>query len=99
MPAKREIGLDSILECREPKLLEPNDLRLCERLPREIGERCSAPERERGPQGLCCACRVGGPECCSSLFAESHELEQVDRVGLDGEAITRRRRLERAVRK
>src|SRR2546422_3758131 len=99
MPAEREVGLDSILECREPKLLEPNDLRLCERLPREIGERCTAPERERGPQGVRRACRVGGPECCSSLLTESHELEEVDGVSVDDEAITRRRRLERAVRK
>src|SRR5439155_14187984 len=99
MSAEGEVGLDSILERRESKLLEPNDLRLCERLPREIGERCTAPERERGAQRLRRACRVGGPECRSSFLAESHELEEVDGVGLDDEAITGRRRLERAVGK
>ena len=47
VPAAREIGLDPELERAHPQLLEPRDLRLRERLVREVPERRAAPERER----------------------------------------------------
>jgi hypothetical protein len=47
---EREVGVDALLERGEAKLLEASDLRSCERLPLEIGERRAAPERERFPE-------------------------------------------------
>ena len=47
VPAERELGLDPLLERREPQLLEPLDGRARERLVREVGERRPAPEVER----------------------------------------------------
>ena len=52
VPSAGQVGLDAVLEQREPQLLEPADLALGERLIREIGERRPAPERERLPQPL-----------------------------------------------
>ena len=48
--AQREIGLDPVLERRQPLLLEPRDLRLRERLVGHVGQRRAAPDRERLPQ-------------------------------------------------
>ena len=45
--AEREVGLDPLLERRQPQVLEPAALGLGERLVRELGERRPAPERER----------------------------------------------------
>jgi hypothetical protein len=47
VPAERELRLGVLLDEREPELLEPRDLRLRERLVRELGERLAAPGRER----------------------------------------------------
>ena len=47
VPAEREVGLDPLLERREPQLLEPLDGRARERLVGEVGERRPAPELER----------------------------------------------------
>ena len=47
MPAESEVGLDSLLECAQPRLFKPGDLRLGERLVREIRERRTAPQGER----------------------------------------------------
>src|SRR5205809_5370365 len=96
--AEREVGVDPILVRGESKLLEPNDLRLRERLPGEIGERRATPERKRGLQRLGSAGRVAGPERRSALLAEVDELEEIDCVRVDDEAITGRRGLEHAVR-
>ena len=42
-----EVGFDSVLEARQPQVLEPFDLVSCEPLVCEIGQRRSSPERER----------------------------------------------------
>ena len=47
MAAERQVGVDAILERREPQLLQPGDLALRVRLAAEIGERLAVPERER----------------------------------------------------
>ena len=63
MPAERELGVDPLLERREPELLEPLDGRLGERLVGEVGERRPAPELERlaqqGGRGCGVVARVG----------------------------------------
>ena len=97
MSAEREVGVDPILVGGEPKLLEPDDLRLRERLPGEVGERRAAPEGERIAQGVGRPCGVACPERRPALLAEPDELEEVDRVALDDEAITGWRRLEHPV--
>ena len=43
----REVGLEPVLERRQPQLLETRDLGLRPGLVRELGERRAAPERER----------------------------------------------------
>ena len=41
--AERKIGIDPLLQGRQPELLEPVDRRLRKRLVREIGKRRSSP--------------------------------------------------------
>ena len=98
MPAESEVGVDPILVRGESKLLEPDDLRLSERLPWQIGERRAAPERERVAQGVRRASRISGRERRPALLAEADELEEVDGVGVDGEPIAGGRRLEHPLR-
>jgi hypothetical protein len=50
--AEREVGVDPILRCRQPKLLEPLSLWTRERLVRQIGEGRPAPELERRAKAL-----------------------------------------------
>ena len=50
VPAEREIGLDPLLDCREPELLEPRDLALRERVVGEVRQRWAAPDLERFAQ-------------------------------------------------
>ena len=45
---ERKLGLDPVLQCTEPQLLEARDLGLGERLVREVGERRAAPQSQRG---------------------------------------------------
>jgi hypothetical protein len=47
--AEREFGVDPVLECRQPLVPEPRDLRLGERFVGEVGERRAAPKRQRLP--------------------------------------------------
>jgi hypothetical protein len=95
--AEGEIRVDAVLERRHPQLLKPHDLRLRERFPGEIGERCPAPKREGRAQRLRRTRRIPGLERRSSLLAEPDELEQVDRLGLDDEPVAGRRGLECAL--
>jgi hypothetical protein len=50
MAAERQVGVDAILERGQPELLQPGDLALRERFAVKIGQRLSAPERERVAQ-------------------------------------------------
>ena len=47
MAAERQVGVDAVLERREPQLLQPRDLALRLRLAAEIGQRLAVPQRER----------------------------------------------------
>ena len=48
--AEGELGLCALLLEREPELLQPTDLALCERLVRKLRQRLAAPERKRVAQ-------------------------------------------------
>ena len=52
VPAGREVGLQPHLHRLQALLLEPRDLGGSERLGREVGERRSAPQRERLAQDV-----------------------------------------------
>ena len=58
VPSEREVGVDPLLERGQTELLEPSDLRLGERLVREVGEGRPAPERERVTEPIGCQLRV-----------------------------------------
>ena len=47
MAAGRQIGVDPILQRRQPQLLQPGDLALRERLAPQIGQRLPPPQRQR----------------------------------------------------
>ena len=57
MPAKGEVGVDAIFECRQPLLLESRDLGSSERLLGEIGERVASPELQRAAEERCRSAR------------------------------------------
>ena len=50
--AQLELGVDPLLDRREPELVEPRSLDLEARLVAEVGERRAAPELERAAQRL-----------------------------------------------
>ena len=93
-----EVGLDSFLECRQTKLLEAGDLRLGERLVRQIGKRGAAPQRKRlaepGGRGRCIAAADGFPR----LRAYPLKAPQVQLLGLDADQIAGRARDQNPVR-
>jgi hypothetical protein len=60
MPAKREIRLDPLLECRQPEVLEWHGA-AGGGLAGEIRERLAAPERQRLGKALGCNGRLGAP--------------------------------------
>src|SRR5262249_25767656 len=64
---ERQIGIDALLEHRQPELLEARDLDLRERLVGEVGERRASPERQRLVQAV----RIAA---CDELL-ESLEVE------------------------
>ena len=47
MAARRQVGVDPILQRRQPQLLQTGDLALRERLPLQIGQRLPPPQRQR----------------------------------------------------
>ena len=57
----REIGIDPILERLKPRLLQPRDLSLRKPLVRKIGQRRTAPGRQRPTQELSRAAPIAGP--------------------------------------
>ena len=85
--ARGQVGLDAVLEGGEPLLLEARDLRLRERLEREIGERRATPQRQRLAQDRR---RVLGPPAgqrATPLLHEAREAIRVELVGADAQAI------------
>src|SRR5262245_48010197 len=78
VPTQGQVCLDAQLERSQAKLLEANDLRLRERLAREIGESRPAPEVDRIVEQS--RSLVGrGPPCLVDELLEAEEVELVRR--------------------
>ena len=85
VPPVREVCLESILECRQPRLLELERRALGERFVPQIGERLTTPEVERLTQ------QRGIPGCPAALYEHLEPLEvQLTRV--DPQDVARRAR-------
>ena len=93
-----EICVDPGLEHREALVLELARGRRRERLVREVGERRSTPELERGAQ--CPRGRIGrrGLELALALLRQALEALEIDLLGLDVERVPGRARDEQGVR-
>ena len=87
VPSAAQVGLDAVLEQCEPQLLEPADLRLRERLEDEIGERRSAPERQRLPQLLGGPPRVFGGQSLAALVGQALASVEVELARLHVEQV------------
>ena len=87
--AEREVGVDAVLERREPQLLQPPDLGLEERL---VGRdrRAAARARARAPRAACAAA-VAGSAAARAVGSEALEAEQVEPVLRDPQLVARRR--------
>jgi hypothetical protein len=84
VPTQGEVCLDAQLERSQAKLLEAKDLRLDERLAREVGESRPAPEAERIVEQS--RSLVGLGLLC--LLDELLEAEEVELVGCDPDQIS-----------
>ncbi len=98
MTAELEVGGDPFLLRRQAKLLETRDLGLREVLVPELGERRSAPERERRAESLGGRLGVTPSERTPALLHAGAEQVCVQPLGLDAEAVAVAMRLERAAR-
>jgi hypothetical protein len=88
--AKPKVGVDPPFERGQPKLFEPRDRWLRERLVGEIGEHRPPPERERRAQPLGRRFRVALIELSGRLFDHAFELQCVELLPLDPKEIPRR---------
>ena len=87
--AEREVGLDPLLERRQPQILQPPGLDSGKRLLAELRQRRPPPERERLAQTA--DARAGSPAASASRpRKQSLEPPQVELVGLDLEHVARR---------
>ena len=86
VPAEREIGVNPILERREPELLEAQDLVLGEAVVGEVGERVSSPQGKRVAQELRCTTRVL-LELAPAFGDQALEPARVERVAVEPEHV------------
>ena len=89
---ERELRVGAVFERRQPQLLQPQRLEL-----RQIRGR-SAPEVERPPERLGRPGRVSDRQRRAAGLRQALELEDVDRSGVDREAVAGRRGLEQVRR-
>ncbi len=90
--AEREVGLDPVLERRQPLLLEPRDLRLRERLVGQVGQRRAAPHRKGLPQPFGRGRRVAGVERGAAAGSQRLEAVRVELAGRHPQHIAARLR-------
>ena len=88
MPAAGQLGVDALLERRQPQLLEPQDLRLRERLVGEVGERRAPPQGQRLAQLRGGSSGLGPPR----LGAQALEHRDVQLVRFDVQHVAGRAR-------
>jgi hypothetical protein len=81
--AERELRIDPLLESRQPRFLQPRDLRLGERRVREIGERGTAPQPQRLTQPRGRAFSIARLERTSAFTDERLKAAEVDVARLD----------------
>ena len=81
--AEREVGLDPLLHCREPELLEPVDLDLGKRVVGELRQRGAAPETQRVANRVRCLPRPARREGSSPLRQQGLETVEVELTGPD----------------
>ena len=79
---EREFRLDSLLERRQPLLLQPHHLWSCELLVGEITERRPAPERERLGEPFRRSLVVPGVERATSVLDKALETFEVELLRL-----------------
>ena len=84
VPTKGEIGVNSILESRQPQILKPLALDPRERLV-ELGQCRTTPERERLLQHLCGTLGLGAP----GVRQQPLEPQQIELLGVDLQARSR----------
>src|SRR5262245_5099759 len=89
LAAELELGVDPLLDRSEAQLLEARDLALGEGVVGEIGERRSAPERERLGQRRRTRRRVAAVRSDGPL-----EAGEVELLGLDVEQVAGRARIQ-----
>ena len=80
----RQSQVEELFLPEQVELLEAGDLALRERLEREVGQRRATPQRQRGFE-------LASP---GTLAQQRLEAPRVDRVGVHGQAVARRGRLE-----
>ncbi len=85
--AERQVRVDPSLEGNRALLLEPCDLRLCEVLVRDVGERRAAPEREPLAQARSGLGRAVVLERRRALADELLEALDVELAGLDAQRV------------
>src|SRR5215218_7565774 len=83
VPAERQVGLDPLLQCGEPRVLEPGGGLGPERLRGELGQSGPAPERKRLREYSRGLVRVGGSEVLAALAHEQLEAVEVERALVD----------------
>ena len=88
--AERQLGVDPLLDGREPELLEPLRLDLREPLELEIPERPSVPEGFRGAQGLRRGSGIAGRERLPPVRGEPLEALEVELSRLDPQQVAAR---------
>jgi hypothetical protein len=95
--AALKVGVDAVLEARDPQLLEMVALGRRERL-RELGQRRSAPDRERLAQARGRLLRLPRLERDAPLAPQPVEPHAVDRLRIDLHEVAGRSRDEHAAR-
>ena len=88
-PAQVQVRVDSILERRQPKLVQASDLGLRESLEREVGERRPTPQLQRLSKRLGRQRGSAGRQRAAAVFAQVLEPPQVDRLPRNAQHVAR----------
>ena len=89
MVPELEIRLDPMLERAEPQFLEARDLRLGERLIREIGERRAAPQAQRLHEYAACRVCIAGGQRLAPVVDECLETFCVHPLRVHAQLVAR----------
>ncbi len=90
--SKREVRVDSFVDCRQAQFLEPADLDLGERLERELREGRAPPQRECVVEDARRAPGIVARQCLAPLGEQPFKAPQVEFVRLELELVARRAR-------